>query len=87
MTEDREALTLLASGDDYELLADAGATRFVFRCKAEHMTAYLSGEDAARFQADHATTRAQFPDWPADKTLAQLWDQGGYSWFAIAEGN
>ena len=47
--------------------------------------ARLQGDDAARFRADYEAIKSQFPTWPTDQTLAQLWDQGGYSWLAIEE--
>jgi hypothetical protein len=27
-----------------------------------------------------------YTDWKPDQTLAQLWDQGGYSWLAAQDG-
>ena len=39
-----------------------------------------------RFRADYETIQRQFPDWKPDQTLAQLWDQGGYSWLAAQDG-
>ena len=80
-----EAFTLLEEGSEYELLGSADGASFVLRFKTDHMTAYLEGDDAARFQADRDAIKAQYPDWPADKALAQLWDQGGYSWLAVEE--
>jgi hypothetical protein len=60
----------LGEGADYALSATADGARFVLRYKAEQMAADLQGEDAARFRADYATIRSQFPDWPVDQTLA-----------------
>jgi hypothetical protein len=82
---DNEALTVVMSGTEYELLASKDETSFLLRYKAERLSARLEGEDATRFRADYETIKAQFPAWPADQTLAQLWDQGGYSWLAIEE--
>ena len=71
---------------EFELLALADGASFILRSKADFFTAHLQGEDATRFQADYETIRAQFPDWKPDQTLAQLWDQGGYSWLAAQDG-
>jgi hypothetical protein len=49
------------------------------------MTAHLKDDDALRFCADYKAIKLQFPTWTADQTLAQLWDQGGYSWLAAQE--
>jgi hypothetical protein len=82
----KTALETLAEGADYALYAAADGSRFLLRYKAEQMTAHLVGEDAARFLADYEAITSQFPDWPVDQTLAQLWDQGGYSWLAVEDG-
>ena len=39
-----------------------------------------------RGSADYAGDQVQYPDWKPDQTLAQLWDQGGYSWLAAQDG-
>lgn len=78
-------LSMLAEGTDYELLASADRSSFVLRSKADHFVAHLQGEDAARFQADYDTIQKQYPTWKPDQALAQLWDQGGYSWLAAQE--
>ena len=51
------------------------------------LTAHLQGEDATRFRTDYDAIRQQFPAWKPDQTLAQLWDQGGYSWLAAQEAD
>ncbi len=76
----------IAIGKDYELLAASDGTSFLLRSKADALVAHLKGEDAARFQAEYDVIRLQYPDWTPDQTLAQLWDQGGYSWLAAEEG-
>jgi len=77
---------LIEDGDEYELLSSADSSVFMLRFKPDKLTAYLKGEDAERFRADYATIRQHFPTWKADQILAQLWDQGGYSWLASQEG-
>ncbi len=79
-------LHMIAEGNEYGLLSTPDSSIFALRFKLENMTAHLEGEDAARFRQDYAILRQQFPGWKADQTLAQLWDQGGYSWLASQEG-
>lgn len=86
MNEDPAMIRLICEGIDYELLATDDRTSFILRSKADFLAARLEGEDAARFQADYEAVKQQFPDWKPDQALAQLWDQGGYSWLAVQEG-
>ena len=80
------AAASLAEGVDYALSASADKRVYWLSFKPDHQIARLEGEDAARFQSDYAVVVAQFPDWTVDQTLAQLWDQGGYSWLATDGG-
>jgi hypothetical protein len=82
MGESSAPLAQITEGSEYELLASEDRAAFLLRFKTEHLAAHLQGEDAARFQADYDAIKLQFPDWTADQMLAQLWDQGGYSWLA-----
>jgi hypothetical protein len=86
MSESQTSLTLISEGADYELLGSDDGTSFALRFKPDHMIAHLLGDDATRFGADYKTTKSQFPTSEPDKILAQLWDQGGYSWLAVEEG-
>ncbi len=86
MSGNQASVSLIAEGKDYELLASADRASFILRSKADLSTAHLRGEDATRFQADYEAVQRQFPDWKPDQTLAQLWDQGGYSWLAAQDG-
>ncbi|HEY8334566.1 MAG TPA: hypothetical protein VIQ05_12305 [Tardiphaga sp.] len=83
---EHQATELLAEGQHYELLSCDDGTSFVLRSKADYFVAHLRGEDATRFRADYEAIRLQYPMWKPDQTLAQLWDQGGYSWLAAQEG-
>jgi hypothetical protein len=85
MGDGTEELMVVATGAGYELLASDDETLFLLRCKVDHLSARLEGEDATRFRADYETIKQQYPSWEADQTLAQLWDQGGYSWLAVEE--
>ncbi|MFH1346123.1 MAG: hypothetical protein ABIL01_33690 [Pseudomonadota bacterium] len=86
MSERPVSVSLIAEGKDYELSATADRASFILRSKADFCTAHLQGEDAARFQADYQAIQLQYPNWKPDQTLAQLWDQGGYSWLAAQDG-
>jgi hypothetical protein len=83
---DQVGLKLLAEGPEYALFAAGDSSSFVLRFKSENMTANLQGEDATRFSADYEAIKQQHPAWEPDQTLAQLWDQGGYSWLATQDG-
>ncbi len=84
---DTHGYTMMAAGADYELLCSADQACYILRFKAENMTAHLRGDDALRFKADYETVMQQMPDSGPDQILAQLWDQGGYSWLAGAEAD
>jgi len=86
MSEHQASASLIAEGKDYELSATPDRASFILRSKADLSTAHLQGEDAVRFQADYQAIRLQYPEWKPDQTLAQLWDQGGYSWLAAQDG-
>ena len=77
---------VIAEGTDYELLSSGDGAAFVLRFKTDQLTAHLRGDDAIRFRADYEALKMQYPAWQADQTLAQLWDQGGYSWLAEQDG-
>lgn len=85
MNETPAPLTLVTEGSEYELLASENSAAFLLRCKTDHLAANLQGDDAVRFRADYDAIKLQFPGWTADQMLAQLWDQGGYSWLAAQE--
>jgi hypothetical protein len=76
---------LLSDGARFQLLAAADRSAFVLRSKADYYVADLRGEEASRFDADYRVVRQQHPSWQSDQALAQLWDHGGYMWFAARE--
>lgn len=86
MSDNEMPLTLIAEGTEYELRGSEDHASFVLRFKTDQMTARIEGDDASRFRADYEALKQQFPAWEPDKTLAQLWDQGGYSWLAAQDG-
>ncbi len=77
---------VIAEGTEYELLSSGDGAAFVLRFKTDQLTAHLRGDDAIRFRADYEALKMQYPAWQADQMLAQLWDQGGYSWLAEQDG-
>lgn len=81
-----EELRLVSEGDEYELLASPDQASFILRFKPERLAAHLQGDDALRFRADYDAVKRQLPSAAPDRMLAQLWDQGGYSWLAAEEG-
>jgi len=85
MSDEKKAL-VIAEGTEYELLSSGDGDAFVLRFKTDQLTAHLQGDDAIRFRADYEALKMQYPAWQADQTLAQLWDQGGYSWLAEQDG-
>ena len=86
MSEKQAPLTPVAEGAEFELLGSEDGTIFALRFKTDHLIAHLQGDDATRFRADYEAIKLQFPAWKPDQTLAQLWDQGGYSWLAGQDG-
>jgi hypothetical protein len=72
----------IEDGKEYSLFTSADRASFLLRDKANGLTANLRGEDASRFRQDYDEIKGRFPNWSADQLLAQLWDQGGYSWLA-----
>jgi len=83
---DETGAVVIAEGTEYELLSSGDGAAFVLRFKTDQLTAHLQGDDAIRFRADYEALKMQYPAWQADQTLAQLWDQGGYSWLAEQDG-
>lgn len=85
MSEQKVAVAA-CEGEEYALEVSDDGEIYVLRFKAEQMTATLAGEDAERFRSDFDEIKSQYPEWSCDQVLAQLWDQGGYSWLAIQDG-
>ncbi len=86
-TDEQSPLSLVAEGTEYALLTSGDGSAFVLRFKTEQMTANLEGDDATRFRNDLEEIKLQHPNWEPDQMLAQLWDQGGYSWLATQDGS
>jgi hypothetical protein len=73
---------VVAEGTEYALFSNAEESAFVLRHKAENSSAFLEGDELAAFLRDYQSVKDQYPGYDADQILAQLWDQGGYSWMA-----
>ena len=70
----------IASGEEFELLSSADG--YILRSITDNTAAHLHGDDALRPRSEYDAIVTQYPDWKPDQALAQLWDQGGYSWLA-----
>ena len=78
--------TKIIEGEYYELSSSALGDSCTLRFKVDNAAVHLNGEDALKLRAEFEAIRLQFPTWKPDQTLAQLWDQGGYSWLASQDG-
>lgn len=76
----------IEEGAEYALSASKDQMTFLLRYKTDGLTAKLRGDDVSRFRQDYEEIKARYPSWSADQVLAQLWDQGGYSWLAEQDG-
>lgn len=76
------AAAVIPAGQEFELNVSSDRRCFVLLSKADHFIAHLEGADAARFEADYSAVRRRLPHLNSDQTLAQLWNNGGYSWYA-----
>jgi hypothetical protein len=86
MTENIQThFKLLAEGEEFALSANDSSTEYLLRNKEDASTAHLEGDDAEAFSLEYTTIKTQFPHYSADQMLAQLWDQGGYSWMAVGD--
>jgi hypothetical protein len=85
MTDLKDSMQFVEGGDEYELLASDDKTTYMLICKIEELTAVLQGEQLEAFLGEADLVRKQYPAYTADQRLAQIWDQGGYSWIAAEQ--
>ncbi len=85
MTDTQEPTKFLEGGEEYELLCNDDGSAYILRFKTENQTALLQGEQLEAFQKEYSLIKAQYPEYTSDQRLAQIWDQGGYSWLAIEQ--
>ncbi|MFA5985573.1 MAG: hypothetical protein WC782_16260 [Methylococcaceae bacterium] len=77
-----ETYTLITEGKQFALSSSADGLAYRLFNKEDNSTAHLEGDDAAAFSSEYDSMKSQFTTYDADQLLAQLWDQGGYSWMA-----
>jgi hypothetical protein len=80
-----ENTTVIDKGEQFELLSAENGTTCILRSNEECSTAQVLGEEAEALLRDYESIKAQYPGYSADQRLAQLWDQGGYSWMAVPD--
>lgn len=83
MPELSEPVAVVAEGAEFALLSYGEGATYALRAKEEHSAAYFEGEERDAFLAEYNSVKSQYPGYTADQVLAQLWDQGGYSWTAV----
>jgi hypothetical protein len=82
MTDKQEATIFVEGGDEYELFTNEDKTAYRLVFKTEELTVPLEGEQLAAFHKEYEIVKKGYPQYGADQRLAQIWDQGGYSWLA-----
>jgi hypothetical protein len=82
MTDQQEPTTFVEGGEEYELFASEDKTAYLLRYKTEGLTVHLAGEQLEAFHKEFETVKKGYPNYGPDQRLAQIWDQGGYSWLA-----
>lgn len=83
MTDKQAPTTFVEGGDEYELFANDDKTAYLLRFKTEGLTVPLEGEQLDAFLKEFETVKKAYPAFGPDQRLAQIWDQGGYSWLAM----
>jgi hypothetical protein len=85
MSEAEELSTFVEGGDEYELRANEERSTYTLRYKTEDQIVTLEGEALEAFLKEYDLIKVQYPQYGADQRLAQIWDQGGYSWLAAGQ--
>lgn len=85
MSEINESSVAVAEGTQFALLSSESGASYVLRCKEESLSYHVEGDDVPAFLKDYEAIKAQYPGYDSDQVLAQLWDQGGYSWMAVPD--
>ncbi len=85
MSEPQASTETLAEGEQFALLSLGGGASYALRSKEDQSSAYFEGEEGVAFLAEFESAKSQYPTYTADQVLAQLWDQGGYSWMAVPD--
>ncbi len=87
MSEMKKPIVVIAEGEQFALCSLDNGAAYVLSCKEENTSAHVRGGDVAGFLQEYASIKSQYPGYDTDQTLAQLWDQGGYSWMAVPDEN
>ena len=85
MADIEELGNLVEGGEEYELRSNPDRTAYTLRYKTENMIVSLEGEALDAFLKEYDLVKVQYPQYGADQRLAQIWDQGGYSWLAMEQ--
>ncbi len=87
MAEIEELNIFVEGGEEYELRSNEDRSAYTLRFKSEDQIVSLQGEDLASFLKEYDLIKVQYPQYSPDQRLAQIWDQGGYSWLAAGQGS
>lgn len=85
MPEAQESLNMIEEGTQFALRSGDNGALYVLSCKEENTSAHIQGDDLTAFKAEFDHVKSQYPGYDTDQILAQLWDQGGYSWMAVPD--
>jgi hypothetical protein len=85
MPETEDLFKYIEGDEEYELRSNDDATIYTLRFKTENQIVTLQGEDLDAFLKEYNLHKVQYPQYSADQRLAQIWDQGGYSWLAAGQ--
>lgn len=87
MPEVDELSNYIEGDEEYELRSNEDKSVYTLRFKTEDQLVTLAGEDLESFLKEYNLHKIQYPHYTADQRLAQIWDQGGYSWLAAGQGS
>jgi hypothetical protein len=82
MTDMQEPTIFVEGGDEYDLFSNEDKTAYRLVFKTEGLTVPLEGEQLEAFHKEYDIVKKAYPQYGPDQRLAQIWDQGGYSWLA-----
>ncbi len=85
MPETQDSVVVIAEGAQFALRSFDKGAAYVLSCKEENASAHVEGDEIAGFLQEYESIKVQYPGYDADQALAQLWDQGGYSWMAVPD--
>ncbi|WP_026608387.1 hypothetical protein [Methylocapsa acidiphila] len=85
MAEIDQLNVFVEGGEEYELRSNEDNSAYTLHFKSENQIVSLQGEDLASFLKEYNLIKVQYPQYGADQRLAQIWDQGGYSWLAAGQ--